>query len=79
MPFVQRNLLKRIIEQTDSAIAQEKPSARLRYGHDGILVSIITLMELGGYGDRLDDLSALANEGWRDYNIIPMGSNMQLV
>ena len=79
MPFVQRNLLGRIIEQADSAIAGEKPSARLRYGHDGILISIITLMELGGYGDRFDDLEALGQEGWRDYNIIPMGSNMQLI
>lgn len=79
MPFVQRNLLSRIIEQTDSAIASEKPGARLRYGHDGILVSIITLMELGGYGDRINDLEDLESTGWKDYEIIPMGGNLQLV
>lgn len=79
MPFAQRKLLGRIIEQADSAIFSDKPSARLRYGHDGILVSIITLMELGGYGDKINDLSSLYEAGWRDYAIIPMGGNLQLI
>lgn len=35
MPFVQRNLLRNIIECTDSAIASATPGANLRYGHDG--------------------------------------------
>ena len=79
MPYVQRNLLGRIIERTDSAISSEKPSANLRFGHDGILVSIITLMELGGYGDQINSLAELENSEWRDYEIIPMGGNMQLI
>ena len=79
MPFVQRNLLGRIIEQTDSAIANGSHGARLRYGHDGILISIITLMELGGYGDPVESFEALENTNWKDYDIIPMGSNLQLV
>lgn len=79
MPFVQRNLLKRIIERTDSAMLSSKPSANLRYGHDGILVSIITLMNLGGYGNRINTLQELENSSWRDFDIFPMAGNMQLV
>ena len=79
MPYVQRKLLGRIIERTDSAIANNKPGANLRYGHDGILVSIITLMELGGYGEEINSLEALENSNWKDYDIIPMGGNLQLV
>ena len=79
MPYVQRNLLNRIIERTDSAIMAEKPSGNLRFGHDGILVSIITLMELGGYGETIDSFEALEDSEWRDYDIIPMGGNMQLI
>ena len=79
MPFVQRNLLRRIIEKTDSAITNPHPSANLRFGHDGILVSLITLMELGGYGDAIDSLDELENSEWRDYDIIPMGGNLQLI
>ncbi|MCH5234843.1 MAG: histidine-type phosphatase [Muribaculaceae bacterium] len=79
MPFVQRKLLGRIIERTDSAIASEKPSANLRFGHDGILVSIITLMEVGGYGDEINSLTELENSPWKDYEIIPMAGNLQLI
>lgn len=79
MPFVQRNLLKRIIERTDSAVDTGRTGANLRFGHDGILVSIITLMELGGYGDEINSLEALENSAWRDYDIIPMAANLQLV
>lgn len=78
-PYVQRNLLKRIIDQADAAIASEKPSARLRYGHDGILLNLVTLMELGGYGERINSLEEVAAKGWHDHDVIPMGGNLQLV
>lgn len=78
-PFVQRKLLGRIIEQTDSAIASGGHGARLRYGHDGILLNLVSLMELGGYGDRIDSLEEVEGRGWHDYDIIPMGGNLQLV
>ena len=79
MPFVQRKLLGRIIERTDSAISTGRPGANLRFGHDGILISIITLMELGIYGDEINSLEDLENSEWRDYEIIPMAGNLQLV
>lgn len=79
MPYVQRKLLSRIISQTDSAIMTGKAGANLRFGHDGILVSIITLMDLGGYGDEINSLEELENTDWKDYDIIPMAGNLQLV
>lgn len=79
MPFVQRNLLNRIISQTDSAISKGQAGANLRFGHDGILVSIITLMELGGYGDQINSFEELEKTEWRDFDIIPMAGNLQLV
>ncbi|MDE5881851.1 MAG: histidine-type phosphatase, partial [Muribaculaceae bacterium] len=79
MPFTQRKLLGRIIEQTDSAIASKWPSARLRYGHDGILVNLVTLMEIEDYGKEVTDLDQLEELNWRDYEIIPMAGNLQLV
>ncbi len=79
MPYTQRKLLGRIIEQTDSAIASKRPSARLRYGHDGILVNLVTLMEIEDYGKEVTDLDQLEDLNWRDYEIIPMAGNLQLV
>ncbi len=79
MPYTQRKLLGRIIEQTDSAITSKRPSARLRYGHDGILVNLVTLMEIEDYGKEVTDLDQLEELNWRDYEIIPMAGNLQLV
>ena len=79
MPFVQRKLLGRIISRTDSALLANQHGANLRFGHDGILISIITLMELGGYGNEINSLQSLEESQWRDYDIIPMAGNLQLV
>lgn len=79
LPYTQRMLLGRMIERTDSAIASGKPGANLRFGHDGILLNLVTLMEIGNYGNRIDSLEALETEDWHDYDIIPMGGNLQIV
>lgn len=79
LPYTQRNLLKNIIESTDTAVVSPRPSANLRYGHDGILVNMVTLMEIDGYGDEINNLEDLENIGWFDYDIIPKAGNLQLV
>lgn len=79
MPYTQRRLLTDIIESTDTAMMSTRPSANLRYGHDGILLNLITLIEAGDWGERIDDLDSLETKGWRDYEMIPMGGNLQLV
>ena len=79
MPYTQRKLLGRIIERTDSAIVSGKPGANLRFGHDGILLNLVTLMELGDYGQPIDSLEELESLDWNEYDIIPMGGNLQLV
>ena len=79
MPFVQRNLLQKIIEGADSAISTGTPGANLRYGHDSILGTIVTLMEVGGYGEEVASFEDLEKTGWHDYDIIPMAGNLQLI
>ena len=79
MPYTQRKLLMRIIERTDSAIIERESGANLRFGHDGILLNLVTLMELGYYGNKIDSFEDLENSDWREYEIIPMAGNLQLV
>lgn len=79
MPFTQRNLLKNIIESTDTAVMSTKTSANLRYGHDGILVNMVTLMEIDDFGKGINDLESLDSIGWHDYDIIPKAGNLQIV
>ncbi len=78
-PYTQRNLLRRIIEETDSCIQLDRPGATLRFGHESVLLPLTCLLELNGYGLRTDNLESLERKGWIDYRVIPMAANIQLV
>lgn len=77
-PYNQRVLLRSIIESADTAMLSPNVSANLRFGHDTMLTPLTVLMELGNYGYETTDLSTLA-DNWRDYEISPMGGNIQII
>ncbi len=79
MPYTQRKLLKNIIESTDTAIMSTRPSVNLRYGHDGILINFITLMELNDLGNEFASIEEAEAAGLRSYDLIPMAGNIQLI
>lgn len=79
MPYTQRKLLKNIIESTDTAIMSTHPSVNLRYGHDGILINFITLMEINDFGKEFASIEEAEAAGVRSYDLIPMAGNIQLV
>ena len=78
-PFTQRNLLRKIIEQADSCIAQPENNVHLRFGHGTIVLPLVCLMEIDGYGLATDRLESLDNKGWLNYRIFPMSGNIQMV
>ena len=73
-----RNLLTNIIETADSAIRSDRPSAALRFGHDGNVVPLTALMGLQYCDARIDDYNKVY-EGWCDWKVSPMAANIQLV
>jgi hypothetical protein len=79
MPYVQRNLLRKIIEQADSCIQHPHPGATLRFGHDTSLLPLVCLMGVNGYDQSIEDLEKVDKKGWLDYEVFPMASNLQLV
>lgn len=79
MPLIQRNLLRNMIESTDTAAVSATPSANLRYGHDGILINLITLLDLNGLGREFASIEDAEEAGLRSYDLIPMAGNVQLV
>lgn len=79
MPLIQRNLLRNMIESTDTAAVSAIPSANLRYGHDGILINLITLLDLNGLGREFASIEEAEESGLRSYDLIPMAGNVQLV
>ena len=78
-PFVQRNLLRKMIADADSCIQLKETNVQLRFGHDTILLPLVCLMGINGYDKQVDNLDSLAASGWIDYRVFPMAGNLQLV
>ncbi len=78
VPYIQGNLLTNIIESADTAMVSSNTSANLRYGHDGVVLPLAVLMEIDDYGREINDLEDLG-EIWRDYLVIPMAANIQMI
>ena len=74
-PFSQLNLLKDIIHVADTT---SQKAAVLRFGHEVCVMPLACLLELGNCGAVVDDLEQL-DTVWRNYDIFPMGCNIQLV
>lgn len=79
MPFIERALLTNMIETADRAIAdREHHGAALRFGHETCVLPLACLLELDSVNYSCDDLNTL-HEHWRNYEIFPMGCNIQMV
>lgn len=72
------NLLNNIIDTADEAIQNDKPSAALRFGHDGNVIPLTSLMQLEGCTARIDRLEDFF-KGWCDWKVSPMAANIQLI
>lgn len=75
MPFSQANLLKNIIATADTVTMTQ---ATLRFGHEVCVMPLACLLELDSCGAVVSDMDHL-DDVWRNYNIYPMGCNVQLV
>ena len=75
MPFSQTALLKDFIQVADTA---RQTQAVLRFGHEVCVMPLACLLELGTCGARVTDLDRL-DDVWRNYDIFPMGCNIQLI
>lgn len=80
MQFNQANLLRNIIETTDTVMASKtyKNGAALRFGHEVCVMPLACLMELDSCGRAVEDLDHLEDQ-WVNYRIYPMACNIQWV
>ncbi len=78
MPFIERALLRDMIEKADNAIATGERGASLRFGHETCVLPLACLMELDSVNYSCDDLETL-HEHWQDYNTIPKACNIQMI
>ena len=77
-PYVQRFLLRQIIDDADAKIKEEKPGATLRYGHETMVMPLTCLMELNDSAVQISDINKIT-ENWHNYDIFPMAANIQIV
>lgn len=78
-PYVQRHLLRQIIADADSCIRLPKPGAQLRFGHETVLLPLICLIGINGYGLRTSNLDEIEAKGWWSSSVFPMAGNLQFV
>lgn len=74
-PFAQRNLLHNFIATADTTTQVQ---ATMRFGHESCLMPFASLLELGPTRYPVENLDTL-DRVWRNYNIFPMASNIQLI
>jgi hypothetical protein len=78
-PYAQRNLLRRLIDDADKVLSQPNTKVELRFGHETVLLPLICLLDINGYGFTTNDMEQLEPNGWINYRIFPMSCNLQLV
>lgn len=77
---IARPLLADLINSTDRYIADPEGSVpvMLRFGHAETLMPLFSLMRLPGCYFLTDDLQDVA-ASWRDFDIVPMAANLQMI
>ncbi len=71
-------LLRHFMDEADKAVADGRPCADLRFGHDSYLVPFVSLLGLNGY-DRQESDPRKVGDIWQDYAVAPMAGNVQFV
>ena len=77
--YTQVNLLRNILATADSCIRLPHPGATLRYAHESDVMPLVCLLNLNRYGETIDDLEELDDRGWNNFDIYPMGCNVQFI
>ena len=70
-------VLEDFIDRAEEDLAQDRPMARLRFGHDGCMMVLYAVMGLPGWSDTAKDYSDVKNV-WHNYDV-PMAANVQMV
>ena len=71
-------LLRNIISEADAALASGRPSVRLRFGHDSVLLPLAYILGVREATSATDDMDRL-HETFSLYRLIPMAGNVQIV
>lgn len=74
------SLWQNIEAEADAALAKDKPSATLRFGHDTSLYRLLTLLDMD-YNDAIDYIDGYGDDVVPDHMdlLLPMAANLQMI
>lgn len=78
-PYMQRRPLWNLIHMGDSIMQLDVPMSNLRFTHESVVMSLVCLLDLDGYGVQTGNLDSLEALGWVDYRIAPLGGSVILI
>lgn len=73
-----RSLLENILDSADEAIRSGTHTATLRFGHDGNIIPLVALLQLGDMWKAETDPDKFY-QAWCNFKVTPMAANVQLV
>lgn len=79
LPYSQSNLVRDIVAKADSCLRLQHPGATMRFGHESVVLPLVCLLDIDGYGVRTSCVDSLDNYGWVNTRIFPMACNVQFV
>ena len=71
-------LLQNIIDGADAAVRGEGDAVTLRFGHDGNIIPLASIMRLKNCDSNESDLFKV-DQQWRNYYVSPMAANIQMI
>ena len=77
--YLQRGLLRNMMHMGDSVMKRYNPLMHLRYTHANVVMSLVCLMDLDGYGLHTANLDSLEAYGWANYRIAPLGGSIEMI
>ena len=80
LPALSATSLWEEMEQcAETAIAGKKRGASLRFGHETMVLPLVCLMDINGFGFQTKDLEEVEANGWWALKVFPMAANLQFV
>ena len=77
MPALSSLVLKDIIDCAEQDMEKGFPRVHLRFGHDGVIMALLTYMQIDGWTTAVNDPEEI-KDVWQNYRI-PMAANVQFI
>lgn len=79
LPLSQANLVRNIVTEADRRLAAGQRGATMRFGHESVLLPLVCLLDVNGYGRQTACMDSLEDYDWICTDIFPMACNLQFI